>query len=118
MVDTDFFKGILRRLKNRGFVTGILVLSVFFPFGSLSAAAAMECPQRAFTEHELAQKLSQLRRQYRQIPKAFDQQETRLQRDNCMYIYFEYRKPSTKGVMQVFTFDMYGELMRFYEQGK
>jgi hypothetical protein len=75
---------------------------------------ALNCPERFFSKEEIAAKLSDLRKEHKQLPQPFSQQEDKLTRMNCLYVYYEYEMPKSSGKSHEFTFDSYGELMRYY----
>ena len=76
--------------------------------------SALDCPERVFSEQEIAKRLEELRARYPQLPRAFSEQEVTLKRMNCLYVYYENDAVERSGKSQEFTFDMYGELMRYY----
>ena len=74
---------------------------------------SMKCPEKVFTERELAEIIRKERETRRDLPPAFPQQRIRVDRLRCLYLYFEYRLPERRGDYQVFTVDPLGELMDF-----
>jgi hypothetical protein len=76
-----------------------------------------KCPERVFTESELAEIVSRERGKRRNLPPPFARQETRVNRARCMYLYFEHSVPRKKGHYQVFTIDPFGEVIEV-QRGK
>ncbi len=75
---------------------------------------SMQCPSKTFTESELAQIMEKERKRRNDLPTPFKRHKTRVDRLRCLYLYFEYSLPETRGDYQVFTIDPFGELMEFY----
>jgi len=73
----------------------------------------LKCPEKVFTESELAEVIKKVRGQRQDLPSPFTKYKTRVDRLNCLYLYFEYNFPEKRGDYQVFTIDPYGELMEF-----
>lgn len=71
----------------------------------------LKCPDKVLTESELAEVVRKERGKRRNIPPPFANQETRVERVRCLYLYFEYAVPKKKGHYQVFTIDPLGEVM-------
>lgn len=84
----------------------------FLPL-SLSHGETLKCPAKVFSESELAEIIKVERAKRQDLPPPFQKYKTRVDRLRCLYLYFEYALPETKGNYQVFTIDPYGELMEF-----
>lgn len=79
---------------------------------------ALDCPEKVFTQDELTEILSALRKQHASLPKPFASQRVRVDRNKCMYFYYEYDQSGASSKKHtVFTFDHYGELVRYYKEG-
>jgi hypothetical protein len=74
---------------------------------------SMKCPDKVFTESELAEIIKKEREKRDDLPAPFPNYRTRVARLRCLYLYFEYALPETRGNYQVFTIDPFGELMEF-----
>ena len=77
-----------------------------------TGADGLKCPDRTFTENELAEIVGAERAKRNDLPPAFANTRTRVDRLRCLYRYFEYAVPET-GRIQVFTIDPLGEVMAF-----
>lgn len=73
----------------------------------------LKCPDKVFTESELAAIIEKEREKRHDLPPPFPSYKTRVDRLQCLYLYFEYALPETRGNYQVFTIDPFGELMEF-----
>jgi hypothetical protein len=69
------------------------------------------CPEKVFTEAELAQIVRNERAKRKDLPPPFAKAVTRVDRVRCLYLYFEYADPPAKGNYQVFTIDPLGGVM-------
>ncbi len=76
-------------------------------------AVDLQCPDKVFTESELAEIVAQAREKRDDLPPPFPRYKTRVDRLQCLYHYFEYALPEARGNYQVFTIDPFGELMYF-----
>ncbi len=83
------------------------------PAPSSRVAVGGSCPSRIITENELAAIIAAERSKQRDLPPSFPRYRIRVERLRCLYLYFEYALPETRGNYQVFTIDPYGELMEF-----
>jgi hypothetical protein len=72
---------------------------------------SLKCPDRVFTESELAEVVRKERARRSDLPSGFPSYKTQVQRSGCLYFYFEYALPERRGDYQVFTIDPFGELM-------
>jgi len=70
-----------------------------------------KCPDKVFTQAELAEIVKNARAKRPDVPAAFPQSRTRVERVRCLYQYFEYSLPERRGNYQVFTIDPFGEVM-------
>jgi len=75
--------------------------------------SSLTCPERVFTESELADIVASERAKRKDLPRPFPKSRTRVDRARCLYLYFEYALPERRGDYQVFTIDPFGELMEF-----
>jgi hypothetical protein len=73
----------------------------------------LKCTDKVLTESELAEIIKNERAKRKDLPPAFSNYKTRVDRLRCMYLYFEYALPERRGDYQVFTIDPFGELMDF-----
>jgi hypothetical protein len=71
----------------------------------------LQCPEKVFTESELAEIIKKERARRKDLPPPFANSRTRVDRVRCLYLYFEYAVPETRGNYTVFTIDPLGELM-------
>ena len=76
-------------------------------------AVKLKCPDKVFTESELAEIIKKERETRDDLPPPFPNYRTRVDRLRCLYLYFEYNLPEKRGDYQVFTIDPLGELMEF-----
>ena len=74
---------------------------------------SMKCPDKVLTQSELAEIIKRERAKRQDLPARFAKYRTRVDRLRCLYLYFEYALPETRGNYQVFTIDPLGELMEF-----
>jgi hypothetical protein len=72
-----------------------------------------KCPEKVFAESELAEIVKNERARRKDLPPAFPNSRIRVDRERCLYLYFEYAVPERRGDYQVFTIDPLGELMEF-----
>lgn len=72
---------------------------------------SLACPAKVFTELELAAIVNSARAARKDLPPAFKNSRTRVERLRCLYQYFEYAIPEARGNFQVFTIDPLGEVM-------
>ena len=72
---------------------------------------SMTCPERTLTESELADVVKRERARRKDLPAPFANTRTRVDRNRCLYLYFEYAVPEQRGNFQVFTIDPLGELI-------
>ncbi len=88
-------------------------------YGAVVAASTgrttvkLKCPDKTFTESELAEIIKKEREKRHDLPPSFPSYRTRVDRLGCMYLYFEYALPEARGNYEVFTIDPFGELMEF-----
>lgn len=73
--------------------------------------AAMKCPDRLLGEAQLQAVVAQARATGNVSPSRFDRVRVHVQRQRCLYLYFEYAIPEARGNFDVFTIDSYGELL-------
>lgn len=76
-------------------------------------ASSLKCSGKVFTESELAEIIKKEREKRSDLPSPFPNYKVRVDRLRCLYLYFEYALPETRGNYQVFTIDPFGELMEF-----
>ena len=79
-----------------------------------AAPAGMHCPEQVLTEAELAQIVGKARDTRKDLPAPLPKTRTRVERLRCMYQYFEYAVPESRGNFLVFTIDPFGELIGVY----
>jgi hypothetical protein len=72
---------------------------------------SVPCPEKVFTETELAEIIKNERAKRTDLPPPFPKSRARVDRQRCMYLYFEYAVPEARGNYQVFTIDPFGELV-------
>ena len=73
-----------------------------------------KCPEHELTESQLADIVKKERGGRRKdLPAPFSNSRIRVARDRCLYLYFEYAVPESRGNYQVFTIDPLGELLEF-----
>ena len=73
----------------------------------------MACPDRVFSQDELAQIIRTERGKRGDLPSLFEDFRPQVERLRCLYLYFEHKVPEQRGDYQVFTIDSFGELMEF-----
>lgn len=73
----------------------------------------MKCPDKEFSEAELADIVRKARASRKDLPAPFPKSTTHVVRLRCQYLYSEYAVPESKGNFQVFTIDFTGEVMDF-----
>lgn len=96
------------------YIKALLFTAILAPLSlSLAQGETLKCPDKVFTESELAEIVKKEREKRQDLPPPFPNYKTRVERLRCMYLYFEYALPETRGNYQVFTIDPYGELMDF-----
>ena len=78
-----------------------------------SRTSNLKCPDKVFTESELAEIIKKEREKWQDLPPPFSSYKTHVDRLRCLYLYFEYNLPEKRGDYQVFTIDPFGELMEF-----
>ena len=72
---------------------------------------SLACPAKVFTEAELTAIVKNARAARKDLPPAFKDSRTRIERVRCLYQFFEYAVPEARGNFQVFTIDPLGEVM-------
>lgn len=70
-----------------------------------------KCPDKVFSEAELAEIVAKERAKRQDLPAPFPRSRIRIERSRCLYLYFEYSVPESRGNYQVFTVDPLGEVM-------
>ena len=70
-----------------------------------------KCPEKVLTDSELAEIVKNERAKRSDLPPPFPMSRTHVERARCLYRYFEYAVPESRGNYQVFTIDAFGELM-------
>ena len=75
---------------------------------------SFKCPGKVLTESALTEIIKKERGSRRDLPPEFSTYKTRVERLGCIYFYFEYAVPETRGNYHVFTIDPLGELMEFF----
>lgn len=95
---------------------GLYSLFCLLMLGAISNvyAKSLKCPDRIFSESELAEIVKQQRALRDDLPKPYGKFKTKVMRLRCLYVYYEYELPEGKNVYQNFTIDPYGEIMEFY----
>lgn len=73
----------------------------------------LQCPEKVFTESELAEIIKKEREKRSYLPPPFPNYKTRVSRSGCLYLYSEYNVPEKRGDYLEFTIDPFGELMDF-----
>lgn len=73
----------------------------------------LTCPDKVFTDYELAEIISTERAKRSDLPPLFENFRSQVERLRCLYLYFEHKVPEQRGDYQVFTIDPLGELMEF-----
>jgi hypothetical protein len=73
----------------------------------------LTCPDKVFTEAELSEIVRTARARRTDLPAPFANLRIRVDRVRCLYLYFEYAVPESRGNYQVFTIDPLGEVMEF-----
>ena len=73
---------------------------------------SLQCPEKVFSESELADIVKKERDRRPDIPRPLGG-STRVSRERCMYLYYEYAVPERRGDYLVFTIDPLGELFEF-----
>lgn len=96
------------RTKALAFAAVLIFLS-----SSLSHGETMKCPDKVFSESELADIIKAERAKRQDLPLVFSNYKARVIRLRCLYLYFEYPLPESRGIYQAFTIDPFGELMEF-----
>ena len=76
-----------------------------------TAPGKLKCPAKVLTKDELAEAVRKERGKRRNVPPPFANQETRVDRMRCLYLYYEQAVPKKKGHYQVFIIDPFGEVM-------
>jgi hypothetical protein len=79
----------------------------------LAQTVKLKCPEKVYTESELAEIIKKEREIREDLPPPFLNYRKRVNRKGCAYMYFEYNSPEKRGDWQVFLIDPYGELMQF-----
>jgi hypothetical protein len=82
--------------------------------GLSSNSNPLKCPAKVFTERQLAEIVRKQRATRKDLPAAPTRFRTQIDRLRCLYLYFEFPLPESKGGYTVFTIDPYGELMEAY----
>ena len=95
----------LFKLNRRGVIVDVIARDRF--------NTPVNCPERVFTESELAEIVRKERATRDDVPPLFEKYRVRVSRLRCLYLYFEYRQPERRGDYQVFTIDPEGEVMEF-----
>jgi hypothetical protein len=72
--------------------------------------ATMKCPERQLTESDLAAIVKAARSKREDLPRAYADTRTRVDRRGCLYLYFEHPASAPRD-FQVFTIDPLGELI-------
>ena len=76
-------------------------------------ASNLKCPEKLYTESELADIIKKERGKRQDLPPPFPKYRIHVSKLNCLYLYYEYNLPEKRGDYQVFTIDQFGELMEF-----
>jgi len=74
----------------------------------------LQCPDKVFTENELAEIIRTEREKRVDLPPPFTSYEVLVQRLGCLYFYTEYTSPEIRKNYKAFKIDPYGELMEFF----
>jgi hypothetical protein len=69
------------------------------------------CPEKTFTEAELGEIVKNERTKRTDLPPPLPNARIRVERLRCLYLYFEYAVPESRGNYQVFTIDPLGGVM-------
>ncbi|MFZ5469337.1 MAG: hypothetical protein ACOZIN_07850 [Myxococcota bacterium] len=76
-----------------------------------SPESPLRCPDKVLTELQLAQVVKSERAKRPGLHAPFPKSKTRVVRQRCLFLYFEYALPERRGDYQVFTIDPLGELI-------
>lgn len=71
----------------------------------------LKCPDKVFTEGELAEIVKKARENQQGQPSPFPNYRVRVDRLGCLYLYFEYAVPESRGNYHTFIMDHFGEYM-------
>lgn len=74
---------------------------------------SFECSDNVLSDDELTSIVEEERTKRSDLPRPFANNEIRVRRLRCLYLYVEYNLPRRRGDYQVFRIDPYGELMSF-----
>jgi hypothetical protein len=74
----------------------------------------IDCPEKVYSAGELAAIVERERQNRDDLPAAFPEFRTRVDRMRCLYLYFEYAIPEAQGKHHVFVIDPFGELMEVF----
>ena len=74
---------------------------------------SMQCPEPTIRAEDIPQKVRALRTTRSDLPAPFPQAKTTVSRRRCGYMYVQYGQSETKQVLQIFAFDLFGELTQF-----
>ncbi len=77
-------------------------------------AIKLNCPDKVFTESELAEIIKKERKNRPDVPSPFPNHRVRVDRLGCLYLYFEYAVPESRGNYHTFIIDPFGELMEIH----
>lgn len=92
------------KLNRHGVIIDVQTSTIGEPF---------QCPGKELSEIALAEIIKKEREQRHDLLPLFPNSRTRVERARCLYLYFEYALPETRGNYQVFTIDPFGEVMEF-----
>jgi hypothetical protein len=79
-----------------------------------SDVSGLKCPEKVFTESELTEIVKKERAKRKDLPAPFPNYRTRVDRQRCLYLYFEYAVPESRGNHHTFIIDAFGEVMEFF----
>lgn len=74
----------------------------------------LKCPDKVFTESELAEIIKKEREKRDDLPLPLPSYKTQVSRSRCLYFYYENALPETRGNYHAFIIDPFGELMEFH----
>lgn len=70
-----------------------------------------ECEVRPFSDQNITEIIRRERLVRKDLPPPFDEQEVKVLRDGCYYLYQEWKKPKTPGVSNIFMLDQFGVIV-------
>lgn len=71
----------------------------------------IKCPGAELSQDDLKRIIDNARSTRSDLPESFTHYRTRIDRQGCLFLYFEYELPEKRGSYNVFTIDPLGEIM-------